>query len=567
VSEEPRLPYEPPSVRVLKPGEWTPDQRRVVEGVRGSGNGKTEGYCPWCCDDRKHNRDGGDCNNCRGRYDGRIRACAKHVDRQDVADRINDHHDAVEEAVKPEDFYAYMPMHNYLHIPSGGEPWPAGSVDARIAPIRVGTKKVKQKVKDGDGGEREVERVVPNLVRASRWLDQNRHVEQMTWWPGRPQLIEDSVFAEGELLPHRGCHIFNLYRAPTITGGDPAGAERWVALVRRLYPGEADHMIAWFAHRVQRPHEKVNHALILGGPPGIGKDAILAPVRTAVGEWNFHSVSPSSVMEGFTWYVQAVVLRVDELRDLGDVSRYDFYERTKSLIASPPEVLTCNKKNIREYRVPNLLGVVMTTNHRLDGIYLPVDDRRHLVAWSEVQPGGMSREAWTEWWTWLQRDGRKDVAAYLREHDIASFDPKAPPPKTDVFYAVVSANSAPEDEEMGAAIEAIGAPGALIVRDLLQRNVDPEFKEWLQNRKNARSISHRLDEAGYVLVPNPDAPKDRRWRIMTDPKNPDSRRRSCPAAIYARKELSPRGRIVAATGRAGQQLDLDLPPGGERGRP
>ena len=37
-------------------------------------------------------------------------------------------------------------------------------------------------------------------------------------------------------------------------------------------------MITCFAHRVQRPWEKINHALVLGGLQGIGKDTILEPV-------------------------------------------------------------------------------------------------------------------------------------------------------------------------------------------------------------------------------------------------------------------------------------------------
>ena len=35
----------------------------------------------------------------------------------------------------------------------------------------------------------------------------------------------------------------------------------------------------WMAHRVQRPHEKINHALVLGGDQGIGKDTLLEPVQ------------------------------------------------------------------------------------------------------------------------------------------------------------------------------------------------------------------------------------------------------------------------------------------------
>ena len=31
----------------------------------------------------------------------------------------------------------------------------------------------------------------------------------------------------------------------------------------------------WLAHRVQRPQEKINHALFLAGNQGIGKDTVL----------------------------------------------------------------------------------------------------------------------------------------------------------------------------------------------------------------------------------------------------------------------------------------------------
>ena len=41
------------------------------------------------------------------------------------------------EAVTLDDFFAYMPMHNYIYTPSR-EPWPGASVNARIAPIVVG---------------------------------------------------------------------------------------------------------------------------------------------------------------------------------------------------------------------------------------------------------------------------------------------------------------------------------------------------------------------------------------------------------------------------------------------
>ena len=78
----------------------------------------------------------------------------------------------------------------------------------------------------------------------------------------------------------------------------------------------------WFAHRVQRPHEKINHALLLGGPQGIGKDTILKPVREAIGPWNYADASPSQVVGRFNGFLKSVILLVPELCDLGDINRY-----------------------------------------------------------------------------------------------------------------------------------------------------------------------------------------------------------------------------------------------------
>src|SRR5262245_50963041 len=92
-----------------------------------------------------------------------------------------------------------------------------------------------------------------------------------------------------------GCTLLNQYQPPTIKGGNPAAAGPWLDHVRRIYPNEADHIINWLAQRVQRPAEKINHALVLAGCQGIGKDSLIEPVTRAVGSWNCHEVSPAQM--------------------------------------------------------------------------------------------------------------------------------------------------------------------------------------------------------------------------------------------------------------------------------
>jgi hypothetical protein len=82
---------------------------------------------------------------------------------------------------------------------------------------------------------------------------------------------------------------------------------------------------------VQRPQEKINHALVLGGSQGIGKDTLLEPVKRAVGPWNFQEVSPQQLLGRFNGYLKSIILRVSEARDLGEVNRYQFYDHLKGL--------------------------------------------------------------------------------------------------------------------------------------------------------------------------------------------------------------------------------------------
>jgi hypothetical protein len=424
----------------------------------------------------------------------------------------------IADAVAHKDFRAYMPMHQYIFAPTG-EMWPATSVNSRMPSVQIG---IDERTK------------TPVVISASNWLDRYQAVEQMTWAPGQPQLIEGRLISGGGWIERPGCTAFNLYRRPVISLGDPAKAKPWLDHVHFVYPDDAPHIISWLAHRVQKPAEKINHALVLGGAQGIGKDTLLEPVKFAVGPWNFAEVSPGQLMGRFNGFVRSVILRVSEARDLGDVDRYAFYDHTKIYTAAPPDVLRCDEKFLREYYVPNVCGVIITSNHKSDGLFLPSDDRRHFVAWSERTKEDFTKEYWNDLWQWYQREGFGHVAAYVTGLDISDFDPKAPPPKTDAFWAVVDAGRAPEDAELADVLEVLDTPPALTLDDLKCKAQDG-FLIWLNDRKNRRQIPHRLETAGYVPVRNP-AAKDGLWKVR--------RKRQ---AVYARNALSMRDRIAAAT--------------------
>lgn len=419
-----------------------------------------------------------------------------------------------------EHFRAYMPTHNYIFTPTG-ELWPATSVNSRLAPIPV---------IDRDGKAQ--------TQKASAWLDENKAVEQMTWAPGLPQIIPDRLVSDGGWRHEPGFNVFNLYRPASPIEGDDSKAQPWLKHVRRVYPDDSGHIIRWLAHRVQKPHEKVNHAIVLGGAQGIGKDTILEGVKAAIGPWNFAEVSPQHMLGRFNGFVKSVILRVSEARDLGDVDRFAFYDHMKTYTAAPPDVLRVDEKHLREYSVFNVCGVIITTNHKTDGIYLPADDRRHYVAWSPLSRESFTESYWNDLYRWYHSGGIGHIAAYLRSLDISDFNAKAPPPKTPAFWDIVSANTTPEDAELADALERLGWPGATTIADIADAAED-DFKMFLADRRNSRRIPHRLEQCGYVAVRN-DAAKDGLFKVNG---------KRC--AIYASQSLCPRDQIAAAHRVAG----------------
>lgn len=427
------------------------------------------------------------------------------------------------------DFYALMPQHCYIFAATG-ETWPASSVNSQIPPIALvnsdGTLKL-----DENG------RVI--CLSASAWLDRYQPVEQLTWMPGEPQLIRDRLVVQGGFIEWPGATIFNLYHAPHTQPGDPEAAGPWLDHIRKVYPEDAEHIIRWLAHRVQKPGEKINHALLLGGAPGIGKDTLLHPVITAIGSWNFVEVTPVQVQGRFNGFVKSVILRINEGRDLGEINRFAFYEHLKLLTAAPPEVLRCDGKNKREYAVPNVTGVVITSNYLTDGIHLPPDDRRHYVAWSPLSAGSLPPEYFDKLYRWYEQDGGcGHVAAFLNAFDLTDFNPKAPPKKTEAFWSIVDANQGAEEGGLADTIDAMtpenGRPPEVITLERLSIHCSAALAIWINDPKNRRPVPKLLEKVGYLRVAKPGA-DDGRWKI-------NGKRQT----VYGHKSLTPREQIAAA---------------------
>ena len=261
------------------------------------------------------------------------------------------------------------------------------------------------------------------------------------------------------------------------------------------------------------------------------------------------------VLEGGKWTMETAHCIIDAPGFEGKA-----YDHLKTYSAAPPDVLTVNEKHLRHYALFNVCGVVITPNHRTDGIYLPADDRRHFVAWSEASKEEFAEDYWTRLWDWYGRGGISNVAAHLQTLDLSRFDAKAPPPKTAAFHAIIDAGRAPEDSELADAIEHVGNPDAVTLETIIANARALRLNELandLADRKARRAVPHKLERVGQVASRNPDAVHVL-WKV--------SGRRQ---VVYGKADLPYSRQVRAArdcsikpvtVSLVGEVSDLPLPP-------
>jgi hypothetical protein len=404
------------------------------------------------------------------------------------------------EAMQLKDFWAYGPENKYFHLPTN-KFWVQTSV------------------------KRHFHKKAPDIISKARSM------QTKTWMPGRPQVIENAIAGDGGIAWEDGYNAFNSYREPSIKYGDPDKAGKWLELVYTLFGDAGEHLIKCFAHRVQHPDIKINHAALLGSPQGTGKDSLLVPLIYAIGNSNAKEVSPRELLNAdFNGFVKSILLRVSEARDMGDKGKYALYEELKTYIAAPPNFLPCNEKYAQKYYVKNVAFVIITTNHKRKGVHIPADDRRHYVLWSDKTKDDFSAQYWDDLYVWYEFGGNENVAAYLKNYDLTDFNAKAPPPKTAAFYEFVDAGRSEEDSEMAAALEELNWPPVLTIEQI-KIKANNSFCEWLNERRNSKKIPDKLAKNGYEKLVNQNA-KDTRWPTSNGRK-----------FVYGNLEYSKRNRL------------------------
>ncbi len=273
-------------------------------------------------------------------------------------------------------------------------------------------------------------------VEASVCFDENRQAA------GAKSLV-GITYAAGEsvLVTKDGLVYGNRWRdarPPTVA----CDISIWLRHLERMVPldFEREHLLNVLAHKVQFPGHKINHAVLLGGKPGSGKDTLLAPFFWAVGgaaKLNCSLVKNEDLTSQWGYGLECEVMEIAELRQSEARDRRALENHLKPVIAAPPEYLPVNRKGLHPYMALNRVLVVAFSNERVS-ISLPSDDRRWFVLWAAAErlPEADAVALWN-WYT--NRNGFAGVAAWLAARDVSAFNPSAPPPMTEAKAIMVEA--------------------------------------------------------------------------------------------------------------------------------
>src|SRR5262249_8251088 len=121
-----------------------------------------------------------------------------------------------------------------------------------------------------------------------------------------------------------GCRVLNLWRPPPWQAQDGVREPKpFLEHVSYLLDGNAeaiDHVLNFAAHLVQRPRERIAHALLITSEAkGVGKSTFGTIIRRLVGDQNSRVTQTKDLKGQFDgWLIGKLVVQVDEVYESGN---------------------------------------------------------------------------------------------------------------------------------------------------------------------------------------------------------------------------------------------------------
>ncbi|MGJ0506074.1 MAG: primase-helicase family protein [Methylocystis sp.] len=312
--------------------------------------------------------------------------------------------------------------------------------------------------------------------------------EAVEFLPGQAELSKDGL----------GRLVLNLWRAPSWQIAEAAEEPTlFLDHLSYLFDGDkqvVDHILNFLAHLLQRPQERVNHAiLITSEAKGVGKSTLGTIIRRLVGERNSRVAQSKDLKSSFDgWLVGQLVIQVDEIYEYGN---WDLSNKLKPIITEP--TVSVNIKYGPQMEVQNFARLLMFSNHEAP-IDLEESDRRYFVFNSTAQPKDPSYYEGLNAYIY-SNEGMDAIYTFLMQRDISEFKPFAPPPLTEAKKAIIKASGSPLKHYI-ADVVATGhlmkELGKEFTSDELVRQLTREG--YGQHAKNTKELGMALKAAGVT---------------------------------------------------------------------
>jgi len=267
-------------------------------------------------------------------------------------------------------------------------------------------------------------------VEASVCYDENRQ-------GAGARVLQGITYAAGEsvLVTKDGDVYGNRWKdaRPDMSGVAASDVSPWLEHVAALIPDpvEREHVLDVMAYKLQNPHVKINHAVLHGGDEGCGKDTLWFPFLWSVCGPDLRNrglVDADGINSRWGYALESEILILNELKEPEARERRALSNKLKPIIAAPPDTLPIERKGLHPYNMVNRVFVLAFTNDPVP-ISLPTQDRRWFCLWSHAPR--MSKAAAAVLWGWYKAGGLQAVGRWLKDRDVAAFNPAAMPPWTD----------------------------------------------------------------------------------------------------------------------------------------
>jgi hypothetical protein len=336
--------------------------------------------------------------------------------------------------------------------------------------------------------------------------------ERIEFLPRRPEVTHDDD----------GCRVLNLWKPPAWKVQYDAPEPRpFLDHVEYLLDGDRsaiDHVLNFLAHLIQRPHERVGHALLITSEAkGIGKSTLGIIVRRLVGEQNSRVAQTKDLKGQFDgWLVGKLVIQVDEVYEAGN---WDLANKLKPLITEP--TVSVNVKYGPQLEVENYARFILFSNHTAP-LNIEQGDRRYFVFNSRAQP--KADAYYDELHRYLgTHDAMSEIYACLMKRDLSVFNPYRSPPMTEAKQTIIEVSGHPlrtyiiEAVNSGYLREQLGTEFSF---DALQRRLQKDG--YGPQSKNTKELGEALEAAGVLKVrKNIEGDKRRLYHLPDAPEAND----------------------------------------------